>query len=128
MTEASSYTRAWIPAIRQAGGEMVLSVNVVDRGQGGLSAIRRAGVPAEALIRVDDQLFGRLRSAGAVDAGQHDLLCAYFADPRAAMKTFLERNPDFLRAALHSTDAKTAQRAHMLVEQNLYELSPELLG
>ena len=63
-----------------------------------------------------------------MDAAQHDLLCAYFADPRGAMKAFLERNPGFLRTALRSTDGKTAERAHMLVEQNLYDLSPDLLG
>jgi orotate phosphoribosyltransferase len=128
VTEASSYTGAWIPAIRRAGGEMALSVNVVDRGQGGIGAIQHAGVPAEALISVDDGLFGRLRSAGMVDAAQHDLLCAYFADPPTAMKVFLERDPSFLKASLRSGDSKTAARARLLVERNPYDLSPDLLA
>lgn len=122
VTEASSYLRAWIPAVRQGGGEMVYSVNVVDRGQGGSEAIAAAGVPAGFLVRVDEELFAALRQAGKVDARQEEILVAYFHDPHGAMKTFLEQNPEFLRRSLASQDERTAARARLLVEQDLYGL------
>jgi orotate phosphoribosyltransferase len=127
VTEASSYLRAWIPVVRDRGGRMTYSANVVDRGQGGLAAIEQAGVPAEALVRVDESLFDSLFRSGRIDAGQRVMLTAYYQDPHGAMKAFLEQNPGFLRRALASPDGRTAARARMLVEQNPYGLDAGLL-
>lgn len=127
ITEASSYLRNWIPAIRQRGGEMACAVNVVDRAQGGAEALRQAQVRAEALLRVDEKLFGTLRRVGHIDAQQEQVLLAYARDPHAAMKTFLQENPEFLRQALRSADERIAGRARLLAEQNPYQLGPELL-
>jgi orotate phosphoribosyltransferase len=127
ITEASSYTRDWIPAIRRRGGEMRCALNVVDRAQGGAEALRRAGVRCESLLRVDGELFAALRRAGHLDEGQEQVLLAYARDPHAAMKAFLEKNPGFLRRALGSPDERIAKRARLLAEQNPYQLDPELL-
>lgn len=127
ITEASSYVRGWIPAIRQRGGEMSCALNVVDRAQGGAEALRQAQVRSEALLRVDGELFAALRRAGHIDAQQEQVLLAYARDPHAAMKAFLQENPEFLRQALRSADERTAGRARLLAEQNPYQLAPELL-
>ena len=127
ITEASSYVRDWIPAIRQRGGEMGCAVNVVDRAQGGAEALRQAQVRSEALLRVDGELFAALRLAGHIDAQQEQVLLAYARDPHAAMKAFLQENPEFLRQALRSADERTAGRARLLTEQNPYKLATELL-
>jgi len=128
VTEASSYTRAWIPALAAARARLVLSANVVDRGQGGLQVIRAAGVSAEALVCVDRALFDRLLARGLVGEDQHRLLCGYWEDPQGSMRAFLMAHPGFLRAALASQDARTAARARLLVEKNPYGLPPELLA
>ena len=121
VTEASSYFRAWMPAIHDRGGRMVYGLNVVDRAQGGVEALNAAGVPAAALLRVDEDLFDMLLHAGSIDREQRDVLVAYYRDPHAAMKAFLEEHPDFLQQAL-AADERTAGRARMLVEQNPYGL------
>ena len=41
VTEASSYERAWIPAIQKIRGDMKWSIAVVDRNQGGKELLRR---------------------------------------------------------------------------------------
>ncbi|HIG16514.1 MAG TPA: hypothetical protein EYQ31_04030, partial [Candidatus Handelsmanbacteria bacterium] len=41
VTEASSYAGVWIPSIRDRGGEMLISANVIDRAQGGAVDARR---------------------------------------------------------------------------------------
>lgn len=127
ITEASSYVRSWIPAIRQRGGQMSCAVNVVDRAQGGAEALSQAQVRAEALLRVDADLFTALRRAGHIDGQQEQVLLAYARDPHAAMKAFLQEHPEFLRQALRSPDERTAGRARLLAEQNPYQLAPELL-
>jgi orotate phosphoribosyltransferase len=126
VTEASSYERAWIPAIRDRGGEMTFSVNVVDRAQGGMNVLDKAGVPATALLRVDEDLLDALRRKHLVAEEQHETLIAYFRDPQKSMAAFLKQNPDFLQAALCCDDERTASRARQLVEQDPYNLGLSL--
>jgi len=122
VTEASSYFRDWIPVVSQGGGRIVYSINVVDRGQGGIEALTQQGVPSSALLRVDEALFARLVEAGRIDETQARLLGAYFRDPQAAMRSFLEEHPQFLRAALEGEDEKTRARAQLLIDKNIYRL------
>ncbi|MGY8823028.1 MAG: orotate phosphoribosyltransferase [Candidatus Latescibacterota bacterium] len=123
VTEASSYFRDWIPVVAQGGGRIVYSANVVDRGQGGIEALTQKGVPSSALLRVDEALFSRLVEAGRIDETQASLLGAYFRDPQAAMRSFLEEHPQFLRAALEGEDERTRARAQLLVDEDIYQLN-----
>lgn len=122
VTEASSYQRAWIPALRGRGGDMAVSANVVDRGQGGMEVIAACGVDAEACLRVDGAMFAELHRRGLISADQHAVLADYLGDPGGAMRRFLVENPAFLQDALGSKDERTAQRARLLVEQDPYGL------
>lgn len=122
VTEASSYLRAWIPAIRGRGGDMAISANVVDRAQGGLEALGAAGVEARALLRVDEDLFADLFRRGLIDAVQHAVLVDYFRDPTGAMRRFLTEHPGFVEQALRGEDGKAASRARLLVENDPYGL------
>ena len=126
VTEASSYDRAWIPALRERGGEMVFSANVVDRAQGGMDVLKKAGVPATALLRVDGDLFSALSHKGLIDNEQLQTLTAYFKDPQSAMGEFLSQHPDFIQQSLNSDDERTVARARQLVEQDPYDLGLKL--
>ena len=120
VTEASSYLRSWVPALRDRGAEMGAAVNVVDRDQGGISALQGQGVNASALLRVDDALFDALLQAGLVDADQHERLQAYYRDPDEAMKRFIEDNPGFVEDALNGDDTRTAECARLLLSEGFY--------
>ena len=120
VTEASSYVRSWIPALRDRGAQMSAAVNVVDRAQGGITALQAEGVNAGALLRVDGSLFDALLEAGLVDPAQHARLQAYFEDPDDAMKQFLQDNPSFVEHALNGDDPRSAARARLLVADDLY--------
>ena len=123
VTEASSYTNQWAPALRQRSGDIGMSLNVVDRAQGGMKAIEALGVPAEALLRVDETLFDMLAEGGYVDAIQHERLVAYFRDPHGAMSQFLNERPEFVERALNGDDERIAERARMLVDGDLYGIA-----
>ncbi len=128
VTEASSYFRAWIPALADRGGVLARSLNVVDRGQGGVEKLSAAGVETECLLRVDESLFDELEQGGQIDTEQQRVLLAYYSDPEAAMKEFLQNNPDFVRRSIASDEERTRSRALMFVEKNPYDLDLAGLG
>ena len=53
VTEASSYERAWIPAIKNICGRMTSTVVIVDRMQGGSELLEKYGICCFAMVSVD---------------------------------------------------------------------------
>lgn len=122
VTVASSYIRAWIPAIKSLGGTMCWSCSVVDRMQGGKEKIENEGVKPYSLVQVDNTLFETALQKGIINEKQLEMLEGFFKDPDGTMRQFLINHPDFLENALHS-DEKTVKRARLLVENDLYGLN-----
>ena len=121
VTVASSYLRAWIPAIRNLGGTMCWSCVVVDRMQGGKEKMEAEGVKSLSLVNVDNTLFETAYKNGIINENQLDMLKNFFKNPDETMKQFLINHPEFLENALKS-DEKTVKRAKLLVDGNLYGL------
>jgi orotate phosphoribosyltransferase len=119
ITTASSYERAWVPAIRDLGGEMPWSLVVVDRLQGGGALLARLGVQSLALVAVDPDLFKAAVDAGVLPKSVLPMLLDYLADPEAAMGRFVVAHPEFMTEALAS-DEKTAARARLCLEKQFY--------
>ncbi len=121
ITEASSYKRQWIPAIQKLGGTLKWSLAVADRLQGGAENLAACGIESHALIRIDKELFDRGLSLGFINHRQHIVITEYINNPRETMREFLIRHPEFIRNSL-SADAKTAERARMCIEKDIYDL------
>ncbi len=113
VTEASSYTRDWLPAIRQLGLEILDTLAVVDRVQGGAAVLEAEGVELHALVRFDRELFSAASRAGCITAGQLEQILAYGADPRGYVRTFLREHPDFLEI-MSARDERTRERVDRL--------------
>ncbi len=121
ITVASSFIRAWIPAIQNLGGELVLSLCVVDRMQGGADRLSDLGIKSYSLTSIDEALFDTAFDKGLIDKEQLDMVHNFIKDPDGSMRSFLVAHPEFLEDALHS-DEKTAGRARLCVDGNLYNL------
>lgn len=121
ITEASSYERAWIPAIKSKGGEIKWSVVVVDRKQGGEELLKSFGVKSFSMVDIDIELFRKVFSMGIINNEQLLMIEKYMKNPREAMAEFLRNNPGFLQEALNS-DEKTRERALLLIEKDIYGL------
>lgn len=119
ITEASSYERAWIPAVKALGGQMLWSIVAVDRMQGGGELLAAHGVKSYALASVDTALFDTAASLGLINKTQYRMLCDFLADPTGSMRGFLLDHPEFLRDAL-AGDPKTAARARLCLEKDVY--------
>ena len=126
VTEASSYFRSWIPAVTTDGGSIKYSANVIDRGQGGIEALRKKGIDSNALLCVNKPLFAKLLDNGIINADQAKLFQAYHDDPYCAMRGFLVSNPDFIKSALNTNDPKTLERIGSFLKKNPYKLELDL--
>jgi len=120
ITEASSYERAWIPAIESLGGKMAWSLVVVDRMQGGAALLGSFGVESHAMVSIEGSLFDKALEMSLVNKGQHEMLMEYAKDPRGCMSSFLKKHPEFMEQALKA-DEKTVQRARLCIDKKFYD-------
>ena len=121
ITVASSYIRAWIPAIKNLNANICWSCVVVDRMQGGKEKIEAEGIKSLSLVQVDNNLFKKAKELGIINEAQVEMLNGFFKNPDETMRNFLIAHPEFLENALNS-DEKTQKRAKLLVDNNLYNL------
>lgn len=121
ITVASSYLRAWIPAVKNLGSNICWSCVVVDRMQGGKDKIEAEGIKSLSLVNIDEKLFQNALDLKIINENQLKMLNNFFKDPDGAMRQFLLSHPEFLENALNSNE-KTKKRAKLLVEGNLYNL------
>lgn len=121
ITEASSYIRAWIPAIKDLGAKIVWSMAVVDRMQGGKDKLAAEDIKSYEIVRVDNDLFNDALNLGIISKEQLDMLVKFKSNPDGTMRDFLVAHPEFLENALKA-DEKTASRAKLCVDGNLYNL------
>ena len=121
ITVASSYLRAWIPAIKNLGANICWSCVVVDRMQGGKSKLEAENIKSYSLVNVDIDLFKTALDMGIINNNQLELLINFFNNPDLSMREFLIKHPEFLENSLNA-DEKTKKRAKLLIDENLYNL------
>lgn len=121
ITEASSYIRAWIPAIKSLDSQIVWSTVVVDRMQGGKEKLENENVKSLSMINIDKSLFKKALNMNIINGTQAEMLNNFYENPDETMRNFLIAHPEFLENALAS-DEKTAARAKLCIDSNLYNL------
>ena len=114
ITVASSYIRAWIPAVEALGAKIVYSLAVVDRDQGGSEILANAGCPLATLITIKPELFEQAKALGRVTDAQIELVNSFIADPDKFLHDFLVSHPDFLANEI-AKGGKSAQRAELCI-------------
>lgn len=121
ITEASSYIRAWIPAVESLGAKINWSTVVVDRMQGGQEKLAEQNIKSLSIIRIDEGLFKNALDMNIINNSQYEMLKNFYENPDQTMRNFLIEHPEFLENALKS-DEKTATRAKLCIDNNLYNL------
>lgn len=114
ITVASSYIRAWIPAVESLGAKIAYSLAVVDRDQGGSDILAKAGCPLTTLVTIKPELFEQAKALGRVTNAQVALVNSFIADPDKFMHDFLIAHPDFLAGEI-AKGGKSAQRAELCI-------------
>ena len=114
ITVASSYIRAWIPAVEALGAKIAYSLAVVDRDQGGSEILEKAGCPLTTLVTIKPELFEQAKKLGRVTDAQIELVNSFIADPDKFLHDFLVAHPDFLAGEI-AKGGKSAQRAELCI-------------
>lgn len=118
---ASSYLRAWIPAIKKLGGNLKWSLVAVDRQQGGTEALKEAEVTSYALTNIDNSLFEKALELNIINKAQLDTLYKFKENPDETMRNFLLEHPEFIEESLKA-GGKSAKRAQLCLDSNIYNL------
>lgn len=121
LNQASSYIRAWVPAIEKLDGKIVWSMVAVDRMQGGKQKLENLGINSLAMVEIKPELFIQIHNMGIINDSQLKMLNDFYKNPDETMRNFLISHPDFLKNAL-SSDEKSAKRAKLCIDGNLYNL------
>ena len=121
ITEATSYERAWIPAIKSINGTITDSLVVVDRQQGGKEKIEGYNIKSHSLCSIDKEFFTKAFEIGCITSEQCDMVKGYLQNPDAAMTKFIAEHPEFLKDELEGADKKSAERARLCIEKGFYK-------
>ena len=114
ITEASSYTRAWIPMIREFGAIMDDTIAVIDRRQGGEQVLLSEGVRLHSLAGIDLELFANARDTGKITEEQMKMISSFMDNPKDFMKHFYETHPTYIQDQL-ALGGKPRERAEMAI-------------
>lgn len=122
VTEASSYERAWIPAVEALGGKMVCSASMIDRDQGGKELLNQRGVMFFSPVRIQKEFFDAALKEGILTEGQHQMIVDFMNDPDSYGVNFLKNHPDYIAKSIHSGDEGVRKKAQRCLEKDPYHL------
>ena len=121
VTEASSYTRAWLPVIRKLGAKMEDTITVIDRQQGGEDVLKKEGVRLFSLFLIDSFLFDAAKDSKEIDEKQYQLVKQFLNEPEGFMPAFIKSHPDFIEKQI-LLGGKAKERALLAVEKGFAAL------
>lgn len=121
ITEASSYERAWLPAINKLNARMTHSFVIVDRNQGGSNFFCANDISYHSMVKIDKDTFNRALEMGLINGTMHKMITAFISDPKGSMRDFLIKNPSFIEKTIKE-GGSNAKRAVLLRENNIYNL------
>ena len=116
ITEASSFTRSWLPVIRRFGAQMKYALTVVDRMQGGMLLLEKESVSGTALIEIKPELFYLAEERNIIDKDQLNLILNFIEKPDEFMPKFLDSHPDFIANQI-LLGGKNKERALLAIEK-----------
>lgn len=114
ITEASSYTNAWIPSIRGVGATITDTIAVIDRLQGGEANLKKEGVNMYTFAKIELSLFDEAVEKGILSTAQRNMVAHFMENPIDYMKAFLVAHPSFIDEQI-ALGGKPKQRAEMAI-------------
>ena len=120
VTQASSFERAWIPAIKRRNGNMILTASIVDRDEGGAKLFIDNNIKYIHAVKIDNDFLTKIKNAGIINEAQIKIIKDFKADPNSFGKKFILNNNSFITDSLK--DDKIRQKAERCINENPYNI------
>lgn len=118
VTEAASYTRLWIPTLRENGAEIDATIAVVDRCQSGRQVLADEGITLYNFASISPDLFETAKQKGEITLAQLQSVLDFMQDPRGYMQSFLASHPGFIAEQL-ALGGKTKEKVEIAIAKGL---------
>ena len=122
ITEASSYDRAWIPAIEAAGAKMIFTASIVDRNQGGRKLLESKNVEMFAPVSIAHEFFNCAKEEGILSEEQFKMVYDFTEDPDVYGIAFLKSHPNYIQDSIENGDKSTKSKAQRCLDTNPYNI------
>jgi len=120
VTEASSYTRVWIPVIRECSASISDTLAVVDRLQGGADNLAAEGVSLHTLTQIKPEFFEMALEMNKITESQYRMVLDFMKSPSEYMGAFLRAHPSFIADQL-ALGGKAKERAELAISKGYAE-------
>lgn len=119
VTEASSYTRAWIPAVESLKAKITDTIAIVDRDQGGREILQKNGIPFHSFALIQEDLFKTALDHQYISGRQYMMILQFIDNPHKFMTDFFKQHPDFLEGQI-ALGGKAKERALLCIEKGFH--------
>ncbi|MBW3023234.1 hypothetical protein KY308_03965 [Candidatus Woesearchaeota archaeon] len=130
--QGSSIKDKWIPAIKNAGGNLVQIVSFIDTLEGGFDVVKglveNKGVDYATMVPMDKFAWEYLRENVPVPDDAHNLIMERRKDSESWARKMLlsDKGLENLAAMLVDEDLKLSQKAVKVIEEGYSDMKPEL--
>ncbi len=125
ITQASSYERAWIPAVKKIGANITFSASVVDRNQGGFDFLKSNKIYPYSSVVINEDFFKTAKINGVINDEQYNQIIEFTKDTNKFGKEFILNNVNFLKKSLVNSDNSISSKAKRCLSDNPYEINFE---
>jgi orotate phosphoribosyltransferase len=127
VTQASSYKRAWIPAIKNINGNFIINASIVDRGEGGKEFFLENRIKYISMVTIDNGFLEMLKDNKVINDGQFKLITDFKSEPISYGKDYILKNPAFIIDSYN--DLKNRSKVIRCIKENPYNFDfNEILG
>ena len=120
ITQASSFNRAWIPAIKKINGQLSYVISIVDRDEGGNIFFIKNKIKYFSFVNIDKNFMKNLLNNKIINNDQLKIIQDFKKNIMLFGKNYLLKNPEFLKSSL--SDNKTSAKAVRCINENIYNI------
>ncbi len=126
VTQASSHKRAWIPAVRNIKGRIIINASIVDRDEGAGSFFKSEKIRDISMVKINKSFVKSLLANKIIDKQQAAQIMTFKKDPDKYGRDFIIQNPGFLKKSAENNSTKP--KAQRCIDENPYKLDFKKLG
>lgn len=121
ITKASSFQRAWIPAINNINGNIIFNASIVDRDEGGSKLFEKNNIDYFSAVKIDNTFLTSVLERNIINEKQFKYIKEFKNNSLNFGKSFIQKDPTFLKDSLNDDAVKS--KAQRCINENPYNIN-----